>query len=92
MKVEIKYSVDCTTVYNCYLLKDKEIKTICDEIIKERKMRNFPVTRTKKSYINEIKAHKRLYLLNYKVSHTKDADLEEPITKSKELFYKITGC
>lgn len=89
--MNIKYDKTCTTVYDCYKYSSKEINLLGDVIISERKLRELPVTRTPKSYASEIKAHKRAYLIGYKRSHSKDADLEENITKWNEIKYRILG-
>ena len=87
----IKYFKHCTVVYDCYKLSNKEINDISKEIVKQRKDRKLLLTRTAKSYMSEIKAHKRAYLLGIKKDHSKDADLEENMCKSKEILYKIFG-
>lgn len=89
--MKIKYTKTCTTVYDCYKYSSKEIDLLGDVIISERKLRELPVTRTPKSYASEIKAHKRAYKLGIMRSHTKDADLEESISKNKEILYRIIG-
>lgn len=86
-----KYTEKCTTVYDCYKLSNKQIDRIAKIIVEMRKEFNLKVTRTAKSYANEIKAHKRAYLIGYKRSHSKDADLEENITKWNEIKYRILG-
>lgn len=87
----IKYFKQCTVVYDCYKLSNKKINNISKEIVKQRKERKLLLTRTEKSYACEIKAHKRAYLLGIKRDHSKDADLEENMCKSKEILYKIFG-
>lgn len=89
--MNIKYFKHCTVVYDCYKLSNKEINNIVEEIVKQRKEKKLLLTRTEKSYASEIKTHKRVYLLGYKREHSKDADLEENICKSKEILYKIFG-
>lgn len=87
----IKYTKTYTTVYDCYKYTNKEIDKLGLTIFSQRKLKDLPVTRTAKSYSSEIKAHKRAYLIGYKRSHSKDADLEENITKWNEIKYRIFG-
>lgn len=89
--MNIKYFKQCTVVYDCYKLSNKEINNIAKEIVSQRKERKLLLTRNEKSYASEIKAHKRAFLLGYKRDHTKDADLEENMCKSKEILYKLFG-
>lgn len=90
--LNIIYTKTNTRIYDSYKLNNKEIKVVVQDIIFIRVMDNKLLkTRTEQSYINEIKAHKRLYKLGLFRSHTKDADLEEPIKKWKEMLYSIIG-
>lgn len=82
---------DNTTIIDSYLLKNEDIDSLLEEIIKERKIKNYPVYRSIKEYKKEIIAHNRLYKMGIKKSHTKDVDLEEPIKKYKQFFYNIIG-
>ena len=84
-------SENCTTLWNCYKHTDKEINDLSKEIINQRNKFNYETTRTWKSYACEIKAHKRLYKLHLFRSHTKDADCEEPISKFKDILFRIIG-
>ena len=80
--MRIIYNEHNTTIYNSYLLKnDADIGTVALNILRTRRDRGFPLTRTATSYIYEIKAHNRLYKLGLFKKHTKDCDLEEPIKK-----------
>lgn len=85
----IIYSKYNTKVIDGYL--EKNIKRAVQEIIEVRKIKGYPVTRTKASYIAEWKAHNRLYHLGIKRSHTKDVDLEENIDKCKDIIYRVIG-
>ena len=87
--MRIKYTKNCTTVINSYAVKD--ISCAVDEIIAYRKSINYPVTRTKSSYVIEWKAHNRLYNLGIARSHTKDVDLEENLSKKNEIIWRILG-
>jgi ribosomal protein L17 len=80
-----------TKIYDTNKIKNKDIKEMVENIIKIRKEHNFLVTRTKGSYIREIKAHKRMYFLGLFKSHTQDTDLEEPIRKIINFIYIILG-
>ena len=80
-----------TKILNSYLIKRKDIKSTIKDIIHKRKDKGYPVTRTEKSYIRELKAHILLYKLGLFRSHTKDTDLEEPIKKRNEIIYFIIG-
>lgn len=84
-------SKNCTTIYNCYKYTDKEIDELSTKIIRERTKRKFTLTRTAKSYACEIRAHKRLYKLHLFRLHTKDADCEDPISKFKDILFRIIG-
>ena len=83
------YSKNCTTVYNSYLIKD--IAGEVDEIMNYRLKHNFPVTRTKDSYVSEWKAHNRLYNLGIARNHTRNVDLEENLSKKNEIIWRILG-
>ena len=89
--MEIIYSKYNTKVVDSYKLNDLEIELVVDEIITDRKRKNLPVTRTRESYIAEIKAHNRLYKLGVQKDRTKDADLEENINVFRNLAYKFLG-
>lgn len=87
----ITFFSDLTIVKNCYQLSDVEIKVYSSFIVEHREELECIRTRSKESYFNEIRAHKRLYKLGLFRKHTKDCDLEEPTTRIKEFFYKIIG-
>lgn len=89
--MRIEYHKSYTTVYNCYEYNYTAINIIGKIIYRTRKERKLQVTRTDKSYANEIRAHKRLYKLGLFRARTSDADLEENIKWYKELFYNIIG-
>lgn len=90
--MKIKYTKNCTKIYDSYLLKTNEdIHSIVAEIIINRSERNMSSKRKWASYAREIKAHNRLYKLGLFRSHTKDTDLEENIKKWKEVIFKIIG-
>ena len=81
-----------TKIYDGYKLKSKkEIEALVEFIIKERQKYGLRISRTRGSYIREIKAHIRLYKMGLFRSHTKDTDLEEPILRRIELIYLIIG-
>lgn len=93
-KVFIIYYEDSTKVTNSYLLSDKEIEEVANQIEFSRYNKfdwKCIHLRNKKSYMQEIKAHNLLYKLNYKRDHTIDTDLEEDIPKIKELIYWLLG-
>ena len=85
----IIYSEYNTKVMDGYM--QANIERAVQEIIEVRKIKGYPVTRTKASYIAEWKVHNRLYRLGIKRSHTKDVDLEENIDKCKDIGYRILG-
>lgn len=89
--MKIKYTKTCTKIYDSYLIPNNELNKVVYKIIKERKAKDLPVTREVKSYVREIKAHNRLYKLGLFKSHTKDTDLEENITSSKEKIFMLIG-
>ena len=89
MKAKFLITGNNTKVIDSYKLNDKEIKEIVENIINERKKKGLKVTRSKESYIREIKAHNVLYKHNLFISHTKDTDLEENISKLKDIIYYI---
>lgn len=80
---------DNSKIYLGYLLKD--IPKTIDKIIKIRIEKGLLVSRSRKSYIAETKAHIRLYKLHLFKKHTRDIDLEEPIKKITEIIYFIIG-
>ena len=90
--MKIKYTENCTKICDSYEMKtDNAIKEIALHIATTRMIKDLPQTRTEKSYCNEIKAHNRLYKLHLFRKHTKDTDLEEPISKFMEIIYSILG-
>jgi len=88
---KIEFSFYNTKIENSYLFNNEKINELVDKIIERRTKDKLPVTRTKKSYIREIKAHNRLYLFNIYRDRTKDTDLEEHINSFKEIIYFILG-
>lgn len=85
-KIEIYTTKDNTHIENSYLIKTrKAIREEVETIIFIREAKMYPITRSIGSYVNEWKAHNRLYRLGLFVSHTKDTDLEEP----QSLIYRI---
>lgn len=92
--VDIIYYEDTTKVTNSYLLDDDDIERVATEIAYSRSCKfdwRCIYLRDEKSYIREIKAHNKLYKMNYKVDHTRDTDLEEKIPLWKELAYWLIG-
>lgn len=87
----MRYGETCTSILGCYRYTDKEIKELSKNIIEERTKRKLLLTRTAKSYECEIKAHKRLYNLGISKNRTVDADCEEPISKVKDILFRIVG-
>lgn len=87
--IEFKYKY--TVVPNCYKYSYEEINILGRYIYTERKVKGLVVTRTAKSYANEIRAHKRAYKLGIMRSHSKDVDLEENLNKKLEIIYRILG-
>lgn len=83
------YKDDLTKIYNSYLVKDTSKKI--DEIINKRKEKGLDITRSRRSYICELKAHNRFYKLRLFKKHTKNCDLEENIKLWKEIVYRIIG-
>ncbi len=80
-----------TKLFDSYLISDEELNKVVKEIIKARYEKGYKVTRSEKSYIREIKVHNRFYRLGILKKRTKDTDLEEPISKTKEKIYNMLG-
>lgn len=91
MLLKIEFSRNNTKVFDSYLLNASEIIEIVDYIIQKREEQGFILTRTKKSYIAEIKVHNILYKLGIARNKTKDVDLEDPINPILERIYYILG-
>lgn len=92
--VEIIYYEDYTKVTNSYLLTNKEIEEVAEEIEFSRYNKfnwRCKHLRHKVSYIEEIKAHNRLYKWNYKRDHTACTDLEEEIDIVHKFLYWLLG-
>ena len=92
--VDIIYFEDSTKVTNSYLLDNDEVERVAIEIHFSRSSKydwKCICLRTEKSYMQEIKAHNRLFSLGLWRTHTIDTDLEEDITFLKELIYSIIG-
>lgn len=82
---------NCTKIIDSYDLSDKESIMMAERIIFARRVYGYKTKRSLESYIREIIAHNRLYKWHLFRSHTKDTDLEENITRIKELIYLIVG-
>jgi len=85
------YYKDNTEIINGYmipyrLIKEKVLNVMCNRIEK-----GLSITRSRRSYIGEIRVHKILYKLGLFVEKTKDIDLEENIKKYLDIIYKIFG-
>ena len=80
-----------TKLLNCYLIKRKDIKSLINQMVIERRKLNYPITRTNKSYEKELKAHILMYKLHLFRKHTEDCDLEEHIKKWKQIIYYMIG-
>ena len=92
--VDIIYYEDSTKVVNSYLLDDDEVERVAIEIAYSRSTKydwRCVYLRNKKSYMQEIKAHNRLYNLGLWVSHTIDTDLEEKIDIIHKFIYWLLG-
>ena len=87
--MRIIYTEKNTKIIDSYKLKWYQINDIAIEVLKTRRDRKLPITRSITSYAREIKAHNRLYKLGLFRSHTKDCDCEEKQSKFKELIYTI---
>lgn len=93
-KVNILFYEDSTKVTNSYLLNDKEIEEVANYISYCRSCKydwKCIYLRNEKSYIQEIKAHNRLYKLGLFKSHTIDTDLNEEMTLFEKIAYFILG-
>lgn len=86
---EVYFNKNNTRIIDSYKIVDLEMDYVIQELVSFRKENNLLVTRTNESYRNEIIAHNRLYKLGLFKSHTKDVDLEEPISKCKEKMYGL---
>lgn len=84
-------SENLTTINEIYKYEFDELDKLANIIIEARENNEMPITRTKKSYLRELKAHKRLYNLHLFRKHTADCDLEENINKFLEILYFIIG-
>ncbi len=80
-----------TKILNSYLIERKEIKPTIDEVINKRQAANYPITRSRTSYIRELRAHNLMFKLGLFKKNTKDTDLEEPIKLWKEIIYFLIG-
>lgn len=89
--IKIEYHRNSTKVIDSYKLSDDQIRLCTTWILLGREIKKLKITRSKASYIHEIKAHKRLYRLHLFRSHTKDTDLEEPIKLKYKIMYFIVG-
>lgn len=89
--MNIEYYLYNTKVFDGYKCDDSLIEQAVKMIIQTRKGMGLPVTRTEASYINEWKAHNRLYKLGIQRNRTKDVDLEEDINKVRNFLYTILG-
>lgn len=92
--VEIKYFEDYTKITNSYLLTNKEIEEVAEEIEFSRYNKydwKCKHLRNKVSYIEEIKSHNRLYKIGLFRSHTVDTDLEEDLNTFEKITYFILG-
>lgn len=87
----MKFTYYKTKIYNCYELKRKDIKSLINQMIIERRKLNYPITRTNRSYEKELKAHILMYKLHLFRAHTEDCDLEEHIKKWKQIIYYMIG-
>ena len=83
------YKNNVTKIYDSYLIKNTSKKI--DEIIQKRKEKGYQLTRSRRSYLCELKAHNRMYKLGMFRKHTKSTDLEEDIKLWKEIVYRIIG-
>lgn len=84
-----EYTKENTHIENSYLATNLNLEV--GYVIRERHLRNLPVTRKFDSYVREWKAHNNLYKLGFFKNHTKDVDMEEPIKWYYELIYYIIG-
>lgn len=87
--MKIAYTNTLTKIFDSYLLTD--IPSVIDKIIDVRRGQGLLITRTRRSYIAETKAHNRMYKLHMFRKHTQDTDLEENIKLWKEVVYFIIG-
>ena len=87
--IRVKFTNECTTIYDCYKVKD--IKNFMLYVMKKRQELGYKLNRSIDSYTKELKAHIRLYKLGIARSHTRDADLEENLTKDKGFIWQIIG-
>ena len=90
--LKIFYTNDNTHIQNSYLLiARKVIIEKVNDIIIERRLKDYQVTRNINSYVREWIGHNRLYRLGLFKSHTKHVDLEENMPKWKEIIWFILG-
>ena len=92
--VDIIYYEESTKVVNSYLLDDDEVERVAIEIAFSRSTKydwRCIYLRNEKSYMQEIRAHNRLYNLGLWVSHTIDTDLEEEIDIIHKFIYWLLG-
>ena len=86
--MQIIYTKNNTKIIDSYKYN---VSNVVKTILQERMEKNLPITRSMKSYANEIKAHNRLYRLGIARSHTKDTDCEENIKGWKDKVFRIIG-
>lgn len=89
--MQCEVTENLTVIHHSYLMDDDEVEKLIEEIIKVRKKKKYKVTRSKESYVREVKAHKRLYYLDLFNDHTMHVDLEENIVWWKDIFYWVIG-
>lgn len=87
----ISVTEDLTTILNSHLVDNKDVNNIVETIIEKRKKKNYKVTRSRESYVREVKTHNRMYKMHLFRKHTKDCDLEENIVWWKDIFYWVIG-
>lgn len=93
-KVNILYYEDSTKITNSYLLNDEEIEKVASLIEFSRHCKydwKCIYLRNQKSYIQEIKAHNRLYNLGIFKTHTIDTDLNEQMNILEKFIYWLIG-
>ena len=93
MNVEkFKYTKDNTHIPDSYkCINTQIIGEYVLWIIENRKIRNYPITRSKESYVREWIGHNRLYQLGLFKKHTESVDLNENNSILEEIIWLIIG-
>lgn len=82
---------ELTTIHNSFLIEKDEVNDLITKILCERGKKEYPITRSHKSYARELLAHNRMFKMHLFRKHTRNSDLEENIVWWKDIFYWVIG-